>query len=208
MANKVKVKICGITNESDALFACELGAWALGFVFHKKSPRYISPSKAKRIIEALPPFVTPVGVFANLREGAVRDIARFCSLRTLQFHGNETPQYCGRFRDHSVIKAFRVGNDFDISSLSQFKTSGYLFDTFQEDVQGGTGKTFNWDIIKDKKFTRPVILSGGLNPQNVAQAIGEIKPYAVDVSSGVEQTPGKKSGKLLIEFFQIVNSLN
>jgi len=197
-----RVKICGITNKEDAFLAASLGAWALGFIFYKKSPRDISAYKARKIISELPPFIVPVGVFVNQKEGAVRDIAKFCGITTLQFHGDETPQYCQHFGQYKIIKAFRVKDDFNISNLSQFKTSAYLFDAYQENTFGGSGRTFNWDIIKDKKLQRPVILSGGLNPDNVASAIETVKPYAVDVSSGVEASPGKKSGKLLQDFFE------
>ena len=198
----MRVKICGITNKEDALLASSFGAWALGFVFYKKSPRYISPSKAQKIIEALPPFVTPVGVFVNLKEGAVKSIIDFCGIKTLQFHGDETPQYCSRFRSHKVIKAFRVKEGFDISGLGQFKVSAYLFDTYQEDIYGGSGKTFSWDIIQDKKLQAPVILSGGLTPENVQEAAQTVHPYAVDVSSGVEASPEKKDYKKLQDFFE------
>ncbi len=200
----IKVKICGITNSKDALLAASLGAWAVGFIFYKGSPRYISPSKAKRIIDNLPPFVTPVGVFVNHREGAVRDIMKFCGIQTLQFHGDETPQYCRRFKDQKVIKAFRVKEGFDISGLSQYQVSAYLFDAYQEDQFGGGGKTFNWETIAGRKFNKPIILSGGLNPENVSSAIKTVFPYAVDVSSGVEEAPGKKNHKMLEQFFSAV----
>ena len=198
----MRVKICGITNEEDALLAANLGAWALGFIFYKKSPRYISPSKAQKIIRELPPFVTPVGVFVNQGRGAVCDIAEFCGIKTLQFHGDETPDYCRGFKHYKVIKAFRVKEGFDISGISQFPVSAYLFDTYQEDAYGGSGKTFNWNIITGKKFNKPVILSGGLNAENIAQAIKEVNPYAVDVSSGVEKAPGEKSEELVRNFFE------
>ncbi|HOW34875.1 MAG TPA: phosphoribosylanthranilate isomerase [Candidatus Omnitrophota bacterium] len=200
MENNVKTKICGITNTEDALLAASLGVWALGFIFYKKSPRFVSPSKAQRIIQILPPFVTPVGVFVDQKEGAVRDIAEFCGLNTLQFHGDETPQYCQRFKSYKVIKAFRVHDKFDISGLSQYPVCAYLFDAHQENVYGGSGKTFNWEIIAGKKLSKPVILSGGLCAENIAAAITTVKPYAVDVSSGVESVPGKKDEKLLVEF--------
>lgn len=200
----IKVKICGITSSRDVLLASSFGAWAVGFIFYKDSPRYISPSKAKRIIEDLPPFVTPVGVFVNHREGAVRDIMRFCGIQTLQFHGDETPQYCRRFKDQKVIKAFRVKEGFDISAIAQYQVSAYLFDAYQEDQFGGSGKTFNWDIIAGKKFNKPIILSGGLTSENVSSAIKTVFPYAVDVSSGVEEAPGKKNHKMLEQFFSAV----
>ena len=232
----VKIKVCGITNLEDAKLAVSFGAWALGFVFYKKSPRAVSPTKARNIIRELPPFVEPVGVFVNLKEGAVKEIADFCGLKTLQFHGDETPEYCQRFYRYKVIKAFRVEpaslddeakshpvpqtfknhleggtvggikRNFDISNLSSFPVSAYLFDAYQEGEFGGTGKTFNWEKIAGKKLAKPVILSGGLNPQNIKEAIQTVNPYAVDVSSGVEKDPGKKSFQLIEEFFKAIVS--
>ncbi len=201
---QVKVKICGITNSEDAQLAVSFGAWALGFIFYKKSSRAVSPTKVRNIIRELPPFVEPVGVFVNLKEGAVKQIADFCGIKTLQFHGDETPDYFRRFRNYKVIKAFRVKENFDISNVSSFPVSAYLFDTYQENEFGGTGTTFNWEKITGKKFAKPVILSGGLNPQNIKDAIQVVQPYAVDVSSGVEKTPGKKSFGLLTEFFEAI----
>ncbi len=198
----VRVKICGITNREDALKAAELGAWALGFIFTKKSPRYISPFKAKKIIEALPPFVTPVGVFVNQSEGAIKDIMNFCGISTIQLHGDESPQMCGRLgKKYKVIKAFRVKEDFNISGLGEYPVAAYLMDTFAEDSFGGSGKTFNWDILKGRTLPKPVILSGGLNPENVAAAVEALHPFAVDVSSGVEKEPGKKDFGKMEEFF-------
>ena len=193
-----RVKICGITNKEDALKSVQLGAWALGFIFYKKSPRYVSPFKAKRIIEELPPFVTPVGVFVNQNEGAIKDIVDFCGIKTIQLHGDETPQTCQCLgKKYKVIKAFRVRDGFNISGVSEYPTAAYLMDTYQEDIYGGSGKTFNWDIIKDKKFERPIILSGGLNPENVGKAVATVHPFAVDVSSDVEKEPGRKDYRLI-----------
>jgi phosphoribosylanthranilate isomerase len=201
----VRIKICGITNEHDALKATALGAWALGFIFYKKSPRYVGAYKARKIISLLPPFVTPVGVFVNQKEGAIKDIARFCGLRALQFHGEETPEFCQRFRDYKVIKAFRVGKDFDPLLPKQFSVAAYLFDTYEEGNYGGTGKPFPWKLIKQgKDYNVPLILSGGLTAENVRAAIEEVRPYAVDVNSGVEQAPGVKSERLLKEFISQV----
>lgn len=200
----VRVKICGITNLEDAKAAVDCGAWALGFIFFKKSPRFISPSKAQKIISALPPFVTPVGVFVNQGRGAVQDIAQFCGLKTLQFHGDETPEYCRGFSRYQVIKSFRVSDQFNISDISKFPVSAYLFDTYQEDSYGGSGKTFNWNVVTGKKFLKPVILSGGLNAVNIKEAIAAVCPYAVDVSSGVEKEPGKKGWELLKNLFEVI----
>jgi len=199
-----KVKICGITNNEDAQKAVYYGAWAVGFIFYKKSPRYVSPSKARKIIEGLPPFVTPVGVFVNLRERAVKDICYFTRIQTLQFHGDEDPAFCTRFRDCKVIKAFRVGEGFDFKQVSQYRVDAYLFDSSQERSFGGSGKSFNWQVLKEQKFDRPYILSGGLNPENIKQALSELTPFAVDVSSGVEKSPGIKNPRLIRAFMDIV----
>ena len=197
---RTRVKICGITSIEDAQIAVNAGASALGFIFYKKSPRYVSPSKVRPIVEALPPFVTPVGVFVNGSEHAVRDICRLARVATVQFHGEESPGYCKRFNHFKIIKAFRVSDVFDFKSVLRYKVDAYLFDTFQEETPGGTGKTFNWELLKNYKFDRPVILSGGLNPENVRPAIEAVHPYAVDVASGVEKSPGVKDYRLIQAF--------
>jgi phosphoribosylanthranilate isomerase len=200
----VKVKICGITNSEDALKAAFYGAWAVGFVFYKKSPRYVSPSKVKKIISELPPFVTPVGVFVDQNDRALRDICGFTGIRTLQFHGREEPGLCHRFREYSVIKAFRIKDEFNFDQLNRYKVQGYLFDAFQDDALGGTGKQFDWDLLKGKTFQKPFILSGGLNASNIRQAVEAVNPYAVDVSSGVEKSPGIKDHRLIRDFFATI----
>ena len=204
----VRVKVCGITNSEDALKAVYYGAWAIGFIFTKKSPRYVSPSRVRKIIETLPPFVVPVGVFVDQSERAVRDICKFTRINTVQFHGEETAVYCKRFKDFKVIKAFRIGDYFPGDSIKKYKVDAYLFDTYEKGVDGGTGKVFNWDIIKEQKIEKPVILSGGLNPSNVIEAISSVRPSAVDVSSGVEAYPGRKDEGLLREFMSTVKSFN
>ena len=205
MSNITRIKICGITNLNDAQVAVNAGASALGFIFHKKSPRYISPSKVRPIVEALPPFVTPVGVFVDTNEHAVRDICRLARISTVQFHGEESPGYCKRFKHFKIIKAFRVSEVFDFKTVLQYKVDAYLFDTFADDAAGGTGKAFNWDLLKNYTFDKPVILSGGLNPENVRQAIEALHPYAVDVSSGVEKSPGIKDYRLINTFCRAAN---
>ncbi|MBI5150610.1 MAG: phosphoribosylanthranilate isomerase [Candidatus Omnitrophica bacterium] len=202
-----RIKICGITSIEDARMAVNAGASALGFIFHKKSPRYVSPSKVRTITESLPPFVTPVGVFLNHSEHAVRDICRLARVSTVQFHGEESPGYCKSFNHFKIIKAFRVSDIFNFKSVLQYKVDAYLFDTFQEDAAGGTGKTFNWELLKNYQFDKPVILSGGLNPENVRQAIETVQPYAVDVSSGVEKSPGVKGYHLVNAFCQAASQL-
>lgn len=206
----VRVKICGITRFEDALKAANLGAWALGFIFYKKSPRFIGPAKAKKIIEALPPFVTPVGVFVNNNLGAMRDIISHCGLRAVQLHGDEDHHFCHRLRRYQVkiIKTFRVGPDFNPSVTAPYKVDAFLFDTAGDGEYGGTGKTFDWTVLKEIKSQNiPIILSGGLNSQNVIEPVNGLKPYAVDVNSGVEEigNPGKKDPKKVKEFIDIVH---
>ena len=208
----VRVKICGITSELDAQRAARAGAWAVGFIFHKKSQRYISPFKAKKIIDTLPPFITPVGVFVNHNAGAMRDIITHCGLRAVQLHGDEDHHFCHRLKRYNVkiIKVFRVGEGFDPKVIETFKVDAFMFDTFDKDNFGGTGKTFDWTFLKALKSTNevPVILSGGLNAQNVIEAVNEIKPYAVDVNSGVEEAPGKKDAKKMKDFVDIVSYIS
>ena len=204
-----RVKICGITNIEDALAAADFGASAVGFIFYKKSPRFISPAQAKKIISLLPPFVVPVGVFVNEKEETIKRIAATSRLQALQLHGDESPAFCRRFKDFKVIKAFRVRASFSIDIIKRYKVDAFLFDTYQQNAYGGTGQTFDWSMLKGmKKMTTPIIFSGGLNADNVRQAIAEIKPYAVDVSSGVEERPGKKNLSALKAFFQSVSAAN
>jgi phosphoribosylanthranilate isomerase len=199
-----KVKICGITRAVDAHKAVELGAWALGFIFYKKSPRCVTPTDARKIIEALPPFVTPVGLFVNEKEEDVSRIANFCGIRTLQFHGGESPAYCRRFRysRYKVIKAFAVNEQTDFLKIRRYEPDAYLFDTYHEKLHGGTGKVFDWQILQKNKMSKPVILAGGLGPQNIKKAIKAVRPYGVDVSSGVETSPGVKNEALLVQLFK------
>ena len=201
----VRVKVCGVTNVEDALKAVYYGAWAIGFIFTKKSPRYISPSRARKIIEALPPFVTPVGVFVDQSERAVRDICKFTRIHTVQFHGEEKAVYCKRFGDFKVIKAFRIGEYFPADQIKKYKVDAYLFDTYEKGAAGGTGKVFNWDVLKEHKIEKPIILSGGLNAQNIQEALSVTKPFAVDVSSSVEKSPGIKNPRLIRAFFDAAN---
>ncbi len=204
----VRIKVCGITRPEDAYKAARLGAWALGFIFYKKSPRFIGPAKAKKIIEGLPPFITPVGVFVDHNLGAMRDIIEHCGLHAVQLHGSEDHHFCHRLRRYHVkiIKAFKVGPDFDPSVIEPFKVDAFLFDTAVEGLEGGTGKTFDWTLLRDiKSQNTPIIISGGLNSQNVIEAVNNLKPYAVDVNSGVEEGPGHKDSKKVKEFIEIVN---
>ncbi len=204
----VRIKICGITNREDALKAASLGAWALGFNFYKKSPRFIAPARAKKIIQDLPPFITPVGIFVNQPLGAIRDIIEHCGLGAVQLHGDEDHHFCHRLRRYGakIIKAFRVKPDFDLGILKDFNVDAFLFDAYKEGEFGGTGTTFDWSLLKDiKGQNKPFILSGGLNAQNIIPLVNAMKPYAVDVASGVESEPGKKDHRSMKEFIEIVS---
>jgi phosphoribosylanthranilate isomerase len=189
----VKVKICGITDVEDALAAVEAGADALGFIFYEPSPRHVPIRVVADIIRQLPPFVAKVGVFVNAAEEVVRRALGECGIDTLQFHGDETPEFCRKFSPLKTYKAFRVENLESLSALSRYPTDAWLLDSFIAGKPGGTGAKFNWDLaVEGKKLCRPVILAGGLTPENVADAVRKVGPFAVDVSSGVESSPGKK----------------
>lgn len=201
----VRVKICGITNLEDALCSVEAGCDALGFVFYKKSPRYITPQKAKDIIKKLPKNITKIGVFVNAPEKTIKDIARICGLDMLQFHGNESQEFCKRFNGYQIIKVFRIKDKIDIENILRYKTFAYLFDTFVESKPGGTGRRFNWDLLEGlEDIDRSIFLSGGLTAKNVKGAIKVIHPDWVDVSSSVEIKPGEKDYNKVKKFIEAV----
>ncbi len=205
----IKVKICGITNIQDAKASVAAGCDALGFVFYKKSSRYIVPKKAKKIIDKLPKRIFKIGVFVNGTEKSVKDIAKSCNLDILQFHGDESPEFCRKFPKYRIIKAFRVKDSIDLENVLRYKTFAYLFDTFTKSNIGGTGKKFDWKLIRHiGKIKRPIFLSGGLTAHNVKQALRIVKPQWVDVSSSVESEPGKKSVKKVQEFIRVVKNLS
>jgi phosphoribosylanthranilate isomerase len=206
--NKVRIKICGITNLEDALLAADLGADALGFIFYPPSPRSIKPEAAKNIIAQLPPFVTTVGVFVDEAAATVKELAATVGLDWLQMHGKETPEYC-RSLDRRVIKAFRIRGENSLTGLAAYQgvVQALLLDTYKKGQVGGTGETFNWDLAREARKYGPIILAGGLTPENVAQAIATAQPQAVDVASGVEAAPGKKDPLKLTEFIKAVRSL-
>jgi phosphoribosylanthranilate isomerase len=198
---RVRVKICGITNVDDALAAVDAGADALGFMFYEGSPRNVSPKVVGEIVRQLPPFIAKVGVFVNALEGIVHRIAAECGLDTLQFHGDESPELCQKFLPLKVYKAFRIQDIDSLQAIPAFKTDAWLLDSFVPGKSGGTGATFNWDLAAEaKKLGRSIILAGGLTPENVAEAVAKVQPYAVDVSSGVESSPGRKDLKKLRAF--------
>lgn len=199
-----KVKICGITNLEDAKAATAAGADALGFIFYKKSPRYITPEKVKEIISVLPGKIAKIGVFVGAEEKEIRRIAKMCRLDMLQFHGGESPGFCRRFRGKKIIKAFRIKDSVSLKNILKYRTAACLFDTFAASKAGGTGRRFNWELIKDirKKIKRPLFLSGGLNIGNIKEAIRTVRPAWLDVSSSVESSPGKKNHIKLREFIK------
>jgi phosphoribosylanthranilate isomerase len=188
----VRVKICGITNIPDALAAVDAGADALGFMFVPASPRTLKLETAASIIRELPPFVSRVGVMVDPSPQFVEDALRKCGLSAVQLHGNESPEFCSTVAG-IVIKAFRVSDRESLAGIRGYATGAWLLDSYVADKMGGTGIRFNWDLaLEVKQWGRPVILAGGLTPANVADAVQQVQPYGVDVSSGVESVPGKK----------------
>lgn len=197
-----RVKVCGITNSEDALCAVRLGAMALGFVFYQKSPRFISPEEAGEVIRQIPPFVTKVGVFVNAEEDYLKEARDVAGFDVYQFHGDETPEFCAAFAEN-YIKAVRVKNAESLDAVELYDTDAFLFDTYSPDAYGGTGENFSWDVLSRRKLEdKFVILSGGLNSDNVRDAIRAVNPYAVDVSSGVESSPGIKDHLKLKRFME------
>ncbi len=200
-----RVKICGITNPDDAAAAVEAGADALGFVFHRKSPRYVEPQVVKSIVANLPPFILPIGVFVNEEPKVVRDLMDACGLGLAQLHGDESAGYCETL-GRPVVKAIGLKDRASLLALAEYKgraqVRGFLLDAFAPDLYGGTGHTTNWSIASELAKSMTVILAGGLTPENVAAAIRTVRPYAVDVSSGVEATPGNKDHGKLRAFVQ------
>jgi len=187
----VKVKICGNTNLDDTMAAVQAGADAVGFVFYKKSPRAVEPKMAAEIISRVPPFVVPVGVFVNEELGTVRRILKDCNIPLAQLHGDESPQYCAEL-GRSVIKAIRLRDRGDLERMTSYQVAGFVLDAFVEGVPGGTGVTIDWDLAGEAQVVGPIILAGGLTPDNVLEAVRQARPYGVDVSSGVEASPGRK----------------
>lgn len=209
--SSVRVKICGITNHEDALAAVRAGAHALGFVFHPPSPRYVTPEKAAAIVSTLPPFVAAVGVFVNRPREEVESVAVRAGIHTLQLHGNELPEDCIGF-GRPVIKSFRVSREKPFPVLARYRVSGVLLDSGSGNAWGGTGVPVDWHYAVEhlnnlaQTVRSRLVLAGGLNPENVGRAIRLVQPSAVDVSSGVEDEPGKKNESLIKEFIHAVRN--
>ena len=201
---RTRVKICGITQRRDAEYAIDMGADALGLVFYPPSPRAVSIADAQAIIENLPPFVTIVALFVNEKAATVNQCLTSLSIDRLQFHGDESAAYCEQF-NMPYIKAIRMKDNIDLKDIAaRYNTSSaILLDSYQQNTPGGTGQVFDWAMIK--KIDIPIILAGGLHAHNVATAIRQVAPYAVDVSTGVERSSGSKDPKKISAFMQAVN---
>ena len=202
--------MCGTTRREDADCAVKLGIDALGFIFVLKSPRYIDADSAGRLISGLPPFITRVGVFVDETVDSIKSIVRIAGLTQLQLHGNETPQFCRELRNWnaslSICKAFSIGKGKDTPAIAHYTDSvdTILLDTYVKGQGGGTGKVFDWTCVDQLSITQPLILAGGLNPDNIEDALRTVKPYAVDINSGVEDEPGIKNHQLLENLVSVV----
>lgn len=195
-----RVKICGITRPSDAAAAAGAGADAIGLVFYGPSPRAVGIAEARAIVAALPPFVTRVGLFVDAAPEEIERVLASVALDVLQFHGHETPEDCGRYgRPYLKAIAMSEGVDPRAAEVRYAAAQGLLVDTYEKGRPGGTGRVFNWDLVP-MGLVKPVILAGGLSPENVAEAVARVRPYAVDVSGGVESAPGIKDERRMQEF--------
>jgi phosphoribosylanthranilate isomerase len=214
MHSRTRIKVCGITSTEDAKGAIQIGVDAIGFIFAENSPRYISPEKAKEIVTQLPPFIHFVGVFVDKDPIEIQEIIEYCGLSYVQLHGGEDAEYCRKLAQAAtpcmLIKAFRVGSRTMAADFTSYEDSvkGFLLDTYIEGQKGGTGKSFDWSIIESLKLQLPVILAGGLTPENVAEAIRTVRPFAIDLNSGVEEEPGKKDLARLRSLVKVVDGVD
>ncbi|MBJ6723610.1 phosphoribosylanthranilate isomerase [Geomesophilobacter sediminis] len=194
-----RVKICGITSACDARLAVEAGADAIGLIFFEKSPRNVDLEQAARIVAELPPFIQTVGLFVNAPLDFVNETADRVGLDLVQLHGEETPEFCAAVR-RRVMKAFRVKGAESLVPMPSYRVAGYVLDAYSPNAHGGTGERFDWDLAVQAKNYGPIVLAGGLTPENVADAVAQVVPYGVDVSSGVELSPGKKDPEKVRQF--------
>jgi len=202
-----RVKICGVTSVADAQMAAEAGADLIGLMFYERSPRYITLPTAVEISRALPPFVMRAGVFVNPEPDFVMRAIAECGLHLLQFHGDEPSEFCTQFGLMS-LKAVRVRDAASIQTLANYQTDAFLLDAHSKSGLGGTGEKFNWELAKDaQQFGKPIFLAGGLTPENVADAVRQVQPFGVDVSSGVESAPGKKDPAKVRAFITAAKSV-
>lgn len=204
----MEIKICGITNLNDAISACASDADAVGFIFYRKSPRYINPEDAANIIKKLPSHISKVGVFVNHAPEDVMKIFTDCGLTMIQLHGDEPPEYCLHFAQELLIKALSFKTENDLQMIQDYAVKAVLADSREKELYGGTGKKANWEIAARVKTMRPLILAGGLNIENIAEAIETVEPDAIDLNSGVENYPGRKNDdkiKKIIEFVRQID---
>lgn len=200
MCVSVKVKICGLTRAEDAQAAAAAGADMVGFMFYPRSPRYVTFAQAVAVGRVLPPYVVRVGVFVNPEPEEVTAAIASCGLMMLQFHGDEPAEFCSQF-GLMAIKAFRIRDAASLAALADYPTEAWLLDAWSPAAHGGTGERFNWDLaVQAKALGRPVLLAGGLTPENVAEAVKQVRPFGVDVSSGVESAPGLKDAAKIRAF--------
>lgn len=202
----VRIKICGITRFEDARVAANLGVDALGFNFFKKSPRYITPENAAQIIRQLPPFISRVGIFVDETLPVILETARIASLDTIQLHGSESPDFCNQIY-LPVLKVFSVKPDMDFGILDSYSTAGFLLDTWNGAMHGGSGKTFDWTVAKNicSRFNN-VIIAGGLGSSNIEEAISTVHPFGVDINSGVEIMPGVKNPHKMRDVVRVIRN--
>ena len=210
MSGRFRVKICGTTQAADAACAVAAGVDALGFIFFAKSLRHIEPGAARAIISQLPPLVDTVGVFVNEAMSRVQEIVTFCGINTIQLHGTESPEYCRELASTlpccRLLKAFRIGSHSTAADIAPYAevVQGYLLDTFQKDAEGGTGQAFDWQLIKRLQLSRPFFLAGGLDCDNICQALTHVRPYGVDANSGLEDAPGIKNHQKINSFLATI----
>jgi phosphoribosylanthranilate isomerase len=200
----IQIKICGITNIDDALCVAECGAAAVGFIFYPPSLRYIQPNKARMIVDKLPRELVKVGVFVNETAAEVKRIFDYCGLDMLQFHGDETPDYCRQFPSMYVIKALELKNEEDVRSASCYDAAAILADSRRAGLYGGTGKITDWDLAG--RIAQRLILSGGLNEDNIMKALQKVNPAALDINSGIEERPGKKDSAKIARIMQMIKT--
>lgn len=194
MNARTRIKVCGMREIAEVAGVVAAGVDAIGLIFVEKSPRCVDRERAREIVASLPPFVDAVGVFVDQDAAQVNEIVRYCGLTKVQLHGAESPAYCTEINCR-VIKAFQVKESLAAADLAPYAgvVSGFLFDTFHEKIAGGTGQTFDWRLLQKMSPLRPVVLAGGLTPENVGEAIRQARPFAVDLNSGVEFAPGRKN---------------
>jgi len=203
-----QVKICGITNEEDALCAAGCGAAALGFIFYPFSPRYIKPEDARKIVSVLPDDLVNVGVFVNEKPDEIKRVMEYCGLDMIQLHGDESSEFCREFPAFQIIKAVELKNEDDLNHVLDYDVAALLVDSRHAGLYGGTGRKANWALACRIKNSKPLILSGGLNENNIAEALKVVVPAALDINSGVESEPGKKDHAKLARIFDIIRHVD